>query len=152
MTVDRMAMSTEGVWAIGRVDAATNKAQGFAGPNPKILEQNIMIKSADGTYHFMPMFIACRPDGDCKAFALDGEGYSDLQEFVDDSKLIEPGDQVIGPTDLTSPGSPQRHLETFTKRVIPPRVWYAGGGALLVLLVVVALWRQARTRRRRADE
>lgn len=100
----------------------------------------------------MSMFIACKPDGGCEAIAPDGAAYTDLQEFVDDSKLIKPDDKVIGINDITAPGSSQRPIETFTKRVTPPWVWFVVVGALLALLVVVVLWRQARTRRRRADE
>lgn len=133
-------------------DAVMKTTHSFAGPNPKFGERAVLVKGTDGVNHFMPMLIACKPEGGCVAIALDGASYTDLQDFVDDSKLIKPGDEVFGTADLTSPGSPQNRAETFTKHVTPPWVWYVGGGVLLVLSVVGAVWLEARTRHRRADE
>lgn len=133
-------------------DAVMKMAHNFAGPNPKFLERDFLVKGADGRYRVMPMFIACKPEGGCEAIALDGASYTDMQDFVDDSKLIKPGDEVFGTADLTSPGSPKSRTETFTKHVTPPWVWYVSGGALVVLLIAGAVWLEAWTRRRHRVE
>lgn len=46
-------------------------------------------KADDGSFRWMPMVVACKPEGGCEVVAPDGARYPDLQAFVDDSKLIK---------------------------------------------------------------
>lgn len=138
----------------GRVssDAVITTVRDFAGPDAKVYRSQVLIQQADdGSMRWMPMVVACRPEGGCEVVAPDGAGYADLQAFVDDTQLLKPGDKVLGAANITSPGEPVR-AATFTKGASLPWVWYAGGGALLVLLLA-AVWLMVRARRRRrADE
>jgi hypothetical protein len=125
--------------------------ENFAGPDAKVYQSQVLVKPADGgSVRWMPMVVACKPEGGCEVVAPDGVGYPDLQAFVDDTKLIKSGDKVLGAANITSPGEPVQ-TGTFTKRAVLPWVWWAGGGALLVLLLA-AVWLMTRTRRRRRAE
>jgi hypothetical protein len=133
-------------------DAVINTVESFAGPNAEVSQSQVLVTDADsGNRRWIPVFVACKPEGGCEVITPDGAGYPDLQAFVDDSKLIKSGDRVLGNVNMTSPGEPVR-TETFTKRAVLPWAWYVGGGALLVLLLVVAVWLATRTRRRRVEE
>jgi hypothetical protein len=137
----------------GRIsaDAVHEEVRDFAGPDAKLYASQVQIKDADdGKWRSITVFTACKPEGGCEIVAPDGAGYPDFQHFVDDTKLINRGDEVLANADMTSPKASAR-LETFKKSAIPAWAWYAGGGALVVVLLLTAIW-LGRKMRRRADE
>jgi hypothetical protein len=130
--------------------AVVNTVQSFApGPDAKIYRSQMIVQGAEGgDLLTLPMVVACKPEGDCLLVAPDGAGYPDVATFVDDTKLLEPGDRALGNANITDPGAPVRS-ETFTKSADLTWLWYVGGGVLVLL--AAAVWLVIRMRRRRED-
>ncbi|MBE8524178.1 hypothetical protein ILP97_43015 [Amycolatopsis sp. H6(2020)] len=85
--------------------------------------------------------------------APDGAGYHSLGEFVDDTKLLKPGDRVSGPSGL--PDAPDdARTEELTKSDPTAAPWIVVGFAVvgvpvLAVLIFTALGLVRRARARR---
>ncbi|QWF84541.1 hypothetical protein [Amycolatopsis sp. CA-230715] len=138
----------------GRVsaDAVKKAVTGFGGPDAKAYQSRVLVKDVEsGEMRWLPMVVACEPGGGCEVVAPDGAGYPDLEEFTEDSKLLKPGDEVLGAANITSPGESVR-TATYVKGSGLAWVWYTGGGAALVLLGgAVSLVVRARRRRKEGE-
>lgn len=123
-----------------------------AGPELAVYRSQVLVKDADdGSFRWLPIVVACRPQGGCRVIAPDGADYPDLRTFVDDTKLVNRGDSVTGNANVASPAEAVR-TETFVKRPYPPWARYALVGALLLGLPLVVVLLIRSTRRRRADQ
>ncbi|UJW30520.1 hypothetical protein L3Q67_35785 [Saccharothrix sp. AJ9571] len=131
-------------------DAVIKAVESFAGPDAQVYQNRVLVHPPDGEMSWLSLVVACKPGGGCVVVAPDGASYPDLEAFVDDTELIEPGASVRGNADLAFPDKDVRS-ETFTKTDPWMQGWYIGGGALLVVLVVAVVWLIVRTRRRRRE-
>jgi hypothetical protein len=138
---------------VASADAVRAELNRFGGPEVKTYVGRAYILDAQGRAgREVPLVIACKPGGGCEIIAPDGVAYPDLQHFVDDSKFVEDGDEVLAnPNLLTPEADPDPHLESYT-RSAPVWPWYAGGGALTLVLVLGALWLVRRRRSRAAPD
>ncbi|MEQ4726200.1 hypothetical protein [Nonomuraea sp. B19D2] len=133
-------------------DAVIKTVEDFAGPDAKVYSRRVLVENADdGQSRWMPMVVACKPEGGCQVVAPDGVGYADFQSFINDTKLIKPGDKVLGAANITSPGEPLQP-KTFTKRAHVPWALYAGFALLVLLVAVWLILQDFRRRRTGADE
>ena len=143
-------ITLRGSSSTGRIsaDAVRDEVRDFAGADAKLYASQAQIEDADdGTWRSITVFTACKPAGGCEIVAPDGAGYPDFQHFVDDTELIDRGDEVLANADMTSPGASTR-LATFKKSAVPAWARYAGGGALAIILLLTAIWLVRKTRRR----
>ncbi|MEU8638459.1 hypothetical protein AB0C38_40285 [Amycolatopsis sp. NPDC048633] len=141
----------------GRVSAAAiiSTVEGFAGKDAAVSHINVLRKEAkNGEVSFVDLAIACKPGTrDCLLVAPDGAGYPNLADFVDDTKLLEPGDTISGAGGIpTHPDTAQS--ETITKNDPADAAWTvvglsAAGLVVAALVVFVALWLVRRARGRR---
>ncbi|WP_206785310.1 hypothetical protein [Amycolatopsis sp. MtRt-6] len=108
----------------------------FAGQDPQLSTVNLLAhREWHNDVDFVPMVIACkRGTRDCLLVAPDGAGYHSLEEFVDDTTLLKPGDRVSGPSGL--PDAPDNaRVEELTKSDPTAAPWIVVGFA------VVGCWR-----------
>ncbi|WIY05231.1 hypothetical protein QRX60_15795 [Amycolatopsis mongoliensis] len=136
-------------------DAIIGTVEGFAGKDADVSHINVLRKQAkNGDVSVVDLVIACKPGTrDCLLVAPDGAGYPSLADFVDDTKLLEPGDTISGAAGI--PAHPvARQSETVVKSDPDVSAWTAVGvvvaGLVVAALVVIAVvWLIRRPRRRR---
>src|SRR4051794_28949069 len=82
-------------------DAVRAEVNRFGGPAAKLYAGRAYIMNAQGRADGeVPLVIACKAGGGCEIIAPDGVAYPDLQHFVDDSKFIDDGDEVLANPNL----------------------------------------------------
>ncbi|MEU6713945.1 hypothetical protein ABZ897_20950 [Nonomuraea sp. NPDC046802] len=143
-----------GTASIGQTspDAVTKTVYDIAGLDGKVYGRRVLVENADdGKSRWMSLVVACKREGGCQVVAPDGVGYPNFQAFLNDTKLIKPGDRVLGAANITSPGEPLQ-AKTFTKRADEPLALYAGFALLVLLVAVWLILQDFRRRRTGADE
>jgi hypothetical protein len=135
--------------------AIINTVEGFAGKDAEVSHINVLRKAAaTGDVSTVDLIIACKPGTrDCLLVAPDGAGYPNLADFVNDTKLLQPGDTITGAGGLPAePDTAQTETVTKTDSVDP--AWTVAGVAaagvvVAAIVVFAALWLARRARGRR---
>jgi hypothetical protein len=133
------------------VDAVSETAHEFGGPNVKLYASDTLVRSVDGEWRHVTVITACKPEGGCTIIAPDGVSYPDVQHFVDDNKVIKPGEKVVANANLGTPDKPLK-IKEFTKSTGRPWVRYAGAAALAVVVLLVGVGLIPMRRRRREEQ
>ncbi|MCR6484357.1 hypothetical protein M8542_16155 [Amycolatopsis sp. OK19-0408] len=136
-------------------DAVIRSVTAFAGEGADVSHVNALWKQAEsGDVSLLNLIIACKPGTrDCLLVAPDGAGYPSFAEFVDDTKLLKPGDTVSVLAGL--PDKPDNSRTEELTKSDPDIAWWtvlgvvAAGLVVAGLLVFVPLWLVRRIRGRR---
>ncbi|WP_410655750.1 hypothetical protein [Amycolatopsis sp. lyj-112] len=138
-------------------DAVIDTVTGFAGEDADVSWINVLWEQAkSGDREFLRLVIACKPGTrECLLVAPDGAGYANLEDFVEDTKLLKPGDTISGAGGI--PNSPDTSkTETQTKHDDNDNAGFWAGTIACILLaaalIAVSVWWWVRKSRNRSDD
>ena len=140
-------------------DAVIKTVTGFAGEDADVHWINVLWKQAKrDDVQVLRLVIACKPGThDCLLVAPDGAGYANLGDFVEDTKLLEPGDTISSAGGL--PNNPdnsktETQIKDDDSYQEPTIAGFWAGTIVCILLAVgliavVVLWLVRKSRNRR---
>lgn len=134
-------------------DAVVGTANSFAGRHAPVSTVNALWDDhGAGGLRLLRLSIVCKgKTRDCLLVAPDGAGYAGLEDLVDDTKLIKPGDSLSAAGGLPSKVD-TAHMETYTKSDSLTAVWTVVAGVVAAVAVAFgAIMAFRRTRQRREN-